>query len=562
MTPALECYNVTVYCGDVRAVLAALPEASVQCVVTSPPFWGLRSYLPADHADKTLELGSEEQPDCVGWATKTACGQCYICHLVAVFEGVKRVLRPDGVVFCNLGDSYAGSWGAQSRPNGTDIGSTLEGGSTLHARQIAAPPHDTHTGSLKHTPGIRAKSLCLLPQRFALAMQAAGWIVRQGLPWVKRSTLPESVGDRPTTALETWFMFTQSPHYFCDMAAVRRASQPESAARYAYAFKGTPGAAYPDEHRQFPHAGFRAAPTSRNFRNTDLWYASLHPPHGLVGVGDELVGLDVVPQGFSSYAQTSHWALVEGRAVSDGMRHKVSPDCLQHAGLLAQAANGPYDGHATDVSNHTSHTHAHPAQVPLFGSAPTGQTSDEGFGAESLDSSRLQYASSATGHSTQSHKTAPAPQTSPHDTAFAQMPDDTRHIPPSAVPSDSVERTSESNTSGDTSTTAQQTCKDDQSSFRIVDKGTLPLSSECCCTFYQKTTKNTTHFATFPEKLIAPLIQMGSRAGDTILDPFCGSGTTLAVARGLGRRSIGIELSPTYITLIAERLQEDVLPLW
>ena len=222
MTPALECYNVTVYCGDVREVLAALPEASVHCCITSPPFWGLRSYLPADDPAKGCEIGGEDALDCLGWATGAPCGHCYLCTLVAVFTAVKRVLRPEGVVFCNLGDSYAGSWGAQSRPNGTDLGSTLEGGSTLHARQIAAAPHGTQTWSLKHTPGIRAKSLCLLPQRFALAMQAAGWIVRQALPWVKRSALPESVEDRPTTALEWWFMFTKQPNYYSDMAAVRQ----------------------------------------------------------------------------------------------------------------------------------------------------------------------------------------------------------------------------------------------------------------------------------------------------------------------------------------------------
>ncbi len=70
---------------DVNAGLAMLPERSIQCVVTSPPYWALRSYLPADHPDKPLELGSEKLHDCLGWATGEKCGECYICNLVNVF---------------------------------------------------------------------------------------------------------------------------------------------------------------------------------------------------------------------------------------------------------------------------------------------------------------------------------------------------------------------------------------------------------------------------------------------------------------------------------------------
>ena len=96
--------TVRLYQGDVRAVLKQLPEKSVHCCVTSPPYWGLRSYLENDHKDKTLELGSEPSPDC-GTQGQVQCGRCFVCAMVAVFREVRRVLWDDGTLWLNLGDS-------------------------------------------------------------------------------------------------------------------------------------------------------------------------------------------------------------------------------------------------------------------------------------------------------------------------------------------------------------------------------------------------------------------------------------------------------------------------
>ena len=102
-------------------------------------------------------------------------------HIVEIFREVRRVLRKDGTLWLNLGDSYAGSWGAQSRPNGNDLGSTLDGGSMLSARQIQAHPKgQTHTGSLKNTPGLKPKDLVGIPWMVAFALRADGCPMEPG----------------------------------------------------------------------------------------------------------------------------------------------------------------------------------------------------------------------------------------------------------------------------------------------------------------------------------------------------------------------------------------------
>jgi DNA modification methylase len=189
--------------GDVREQLATLPDASVQCCVTSPPYWGLRDY---GHAG---QIGLEQTP------------QEYVAAMVGVFQCVWRVLKDDGVCWLNLGDSYAGSWGAQSRPNGNDVKSTLQGASMLSARQIAAHPKETHTGSLKNTPGLKAKDLVGIPWRVAFALQADGWYLRSDVIWSKPNPMPESVTDRPTKAHEYIFLLSKMERYFYDADAIK-----------------------------------------------------------------------------------------------------------------------------------------------------------------------------------------------------------------------------------------------------------------------------------------------------------------------------------------------------
>jgi len=159
------------------------------------------------------ELGSEPVHDCAGWATGAPCGQCFICHLVAVFEAVRRVLRPDGVCLVNLGDSY----------NNVGGGSSFNGppGSKSGTQRAA------HAGvqSIKHwTPGLKVKDLVGIPWRFALAMQAAGWWLRGDYVWSKPNPMPESVTDRCTRSHEYVFHFSKSATYFWDSDSIREAN--------------------------------------------------------------------------------------------------------------------------------------------------------------------------------------------------------------------------------------------------------------------------------------------------------------------------------------------------
>lgn len=187
--------------GDCRRVLAKVPANSVQCVVTSPPYWGLRDY------EVEGQLGSEPVPDCLGWATKEPCGECYVCHVVEVFRGVRRVLRDDGVVFLNLGDTYANTGGH------TKLGETSQ-------RQGRSNVQEQHKMKGSVPVGFKPKDRIGIPHRVAFALQAAGWYFRDEIVWAKPNMMPESVRDRCVKAHEMVFMFSKQPRYYFDSVAI------------------------------------------------------------------------------------------------------------------------------------------------------------------------------------------------------------------------------------------------------------------------------------------------------------------------------------------------------
>lgn len=190
--------SVRVLHGDCRAVLPTLPENSVQCVVTSPPYWGLRDYGigPDSHGlEPTIDL--------------------FVAHEVAIFREVKRVLRDDGTLWLNLGDSYASTncGGGSVFDNGRSDGRRSYEGDKVRGREA--------TKSRRITDGLKPKDLCLIPSRVALALQADGWWLRSEIIWAKPNPMPESVRDRPTSAHEKIFLLTKSERYFYDQDAVR-----------------------------------------------------------------------------------------------------------------------------------------------------------------------------------------------------------------------------------------------------------------------------------------------------------------------------------------------------
>lgn len=191
--------------GDSLKILRTLPASSVQTCVTSPPYWGLRDYGVKG------QLGLEATPE------------LYVARMVEIFQEVRRVLRDDGTLWLNLGDSYAGSWGAQSRGGPASRSSTLGGGKCeyLSKVQIAAVPKGTRTGSLNGHPTLKPKDLVGIPWRVAFALQADGWYLRSDIIWHKPNPMPESVTDRPTKAHEYLFLLAKSQRYYYDHEAVK-----------------------------------------------------------------------------------------------------------------------------------------------------------------------------------------------------------------------------------------------------------------------------------------------------------------------------------------------------
>jgi DNA modification methylase len=227
--------------GDNRKALKEIPDASVQTVVTSPPYWGLRDYGTANWVggdescehikdpSKTKKFGndefnknrpSREATKLPGYYYKDLCELCgatfednqigleqspddFIEQLCVVFDEVWRVLKDDGTIWVNLGDSYAGNNSRASNNGRAGFGNEREG------------------VFLKTGHGLKHKDLVGIPWRFAFAMQARGWYLRSDIIWHKPNPMPESVTDRPTKSHEYIFLMTKSPRYYYDHESIK-----------------------------------------------------------------------------------------------------------------------------------------------------------------------------------------------------------------------------------------------------------------------------------------------------------------------------------------------------
>lgn len=176
--------------GDCRTVLPTLPSESVQCVVTSPPFWGLRDY----NVDGQLGLEPTVQE--------------YVEVMVDVFEQVRRVLRKDGTLWLNLGDTYCCSGGSHR-------------GHNISHRKTHAEPLPKKQPNRRLISGLKHKDLAGVPWRIAFALQDVGWYLRSEIIWHKPNALPEGVADRPHRDHEQLFLLSKSATYYYDADSVR-----------------------------------------------------------------------------------------------------------------------------------------------------------------------------------------------------------------------------------------------------------------------------------------------------------------------------------------------------
>jgi DNA modification methylase len=183
--------------GDCRELLRQLPDECIDCVVTSPPYWGLRSYLPDGHQSKASELGTERTY------------QEYVANMVEVFRNVRRVLKPKGTLWINLGDSY-NAYNGNAGP-----GSSFSRGSACDTERPHLP-----SGYGLRSKDLKNKDLVGIPWRVAFALQADGWYLRSEIIWQKPNPKPESVTDRPSTSHEELFLLSKSDRYFYDASAI------------------------------------------------------------------------------------------------------------------------------------------------------------------------------------------------------------------------------------------------------------------------------------------------------------------------------------------------------
>lgn len=176
--------------GDCKEVLKTLESGSVNTCVTSPPYWGLRDY------GVDGQLGMESTPE------------EYVRNMVEVFREVKRVLRDDGTLWLNLGDSYAGSGkGAWDNP--------------VNTKEVYSPKSDTFKHIPKNSGDLKPKDLVGIPWMVAFALRADGWYLRSDIIWHKPNAMPESVTDRPTKAHEYFFLLSKSRNYYYDHEAIK-----------------------------------------------------------------------------------------------------------------------------------------------------------------------------------------------------------------------------------------------------------------------------------------------------------------------------------------------------
>jgi DNA modification methylase len=280
--------KVTIHVGDCRKVLATFPDQAVHCCVTSPPYWGLRDYgtgqwvggdPECDHKGRSQTSskstlgewnnggGTEYKEGAGGMPFASRCKKCgatridaqigleasveeFVATMVAVFREVRRVLRDDGTLWLNLGDTY------NSGPSGGLGGSTLGGG------QSNQEVSNRCGRALIY--GLKPKNLIGIPWMVAFALRADGWYLRQDIIWHKPNPMPESVEDRCTKAHEYLFILSKSARYHYDADAIREPGSPDSHARYARGWPGNQTLSRTMEHMHRPGVNPKAEIADRD----------------------------------------------------------------------------------------------------------------------------------------------------------------------------------------------------------------------------------------------------------------------------------------------------------
>lgn len=448
--------------GEAVEQLRTLADGSVQCCVTSPPYWGLRDY------GVDGQIGMERTPE------------EYVARLVAVFREVRRVLRDDGTLWLNIGDSYASGKGTCHNPGG---------GPKSYIQEKERFQLDRGSVTSLRESGLKPKDLVGIPWRVAFALQADGWWLRSEIVWAKKAPMPESVRDRPTRSHEKVFLLTKAARYFYDAEAVRELpadySRKGGSATYTANGSTTNGVGSSTLHQM----------NSRGRNQRDVWTLGPEPyPEAHFEIPRRAILAGTSARGCCPRCGAPWKRVVERTSEATGWQ----PTCT---------CGAPGDWQPDDLEIIAS---------PLGGDSerddPTMQTGRAGMNRLRSDNegqrpiTRYEQRQYAAHLRISPHRVAMADQAGSAFDHYVR----TDKSGARAVPQDLLER--------------------------WIERGEL-------------------------ERVTIPTWSPPDPVPCTVLDPFLGSGTTLAVAKELGRWGVGVELNGDYVDLAWKRINAVQAPL-
>lgn len=501
--------------GDALEVLRTMDDESVQMCVTSPPYWGLRTY----GADG--QYGLEPTPE------------EHIAKMVEVFREVRRVLRKDGTLWLNYGDSYAGGGGYSPGSPSNQKGHYSDSDGIKEYCGLGRSEK-----GIKPIGILKPKDLCFIPHRVAMALQADGWWVRQDIVWSKPNPMPESVTDRPTRSHEYIFLMSKSLRYFYDADAVREPSQKRAPGNRTHQ-KRTDSSDFRDTSAGHKKGGIldylceneQYVPVGRNLRS--VWEIPTHPFSGwlLDFENADYVGDDGKPYKVSEDCPT-HGHLYDcqkDETLSGGeqqdrhhSRKSDNPNYHDQEPEPESVSILSHESNRKEISNKDEHTVQSNASNKTSGFLNMAESQNhqdiadtERKSACNLDSASLDNSGFAKEHNTQNRKMGRV-----HETNFPCSPseetpfhtDDKQGLHGMV---DSAGHTFENNNGEDSGEDEKEPCPSVQTLFDISDKSLYspqPIKQsdsgivpKCTCKISRMS-----HFATFPPKLVKRCILAGT----------------------------------------------------
>lgn len=486
-----------IHCADSLVFLKEMPDECVDCVVTSPPYWGLRDYGIEGQLglEPTIEL--------------------YISHLIEIFAECKRVLKKTGTMWINIGDSYAGS--------GKGIGSD-------HGKAVFDDSNIIKTNWQEQN--IPLKSLCQIPERLSIAMtDQLGLIKRNTIIWWKRNCMPSSASDRFTVDFEFVYFFTKSQKYWFKQQLEESLDPQKDIVRLMKAETYS-------QSRQGGNSAFKQ-------KNRDINYVTDRMMQGR----NKRTVWDIPTEPSNDWVKTSRLSAVSDVASGD-IWHIGLLGCIEHEDYLAQVSKDICDEPQDAFLNRIKRIDIYLSQEQVCDFFPIVKPlvcysweCNSGY-------SRLEYLSSATHRNNENHRKARALLTSLSCNSFCKILSRIENRQDALLLSLLYLGTNGSNIS-----------LDGMDAHLLVQIPNRKVDKISCsyCQYYHKIDNNSSHFAVFPRSLVYTPIKAGCPPQGIVLDPFAGTGTTCLEAKEQGKNYIGIELSEEYIEISNRRLSQEVL---